>query len=196
MRFFGDWNIVVRRADDRSVIHSVVYDRHSLALRELPVVRQKYPEPEFFVQIGTWTKYLPSLRGHPRENAVRVAQEQQAPEALALQAWSLDQQNARDIEHKVAFLWRKYLFVFCAALAWAGTLVFSIIEMMEPWKYYGLLSVACWVAVITFLFLHEREWGFSLFLALVLFIVELVVMLPIRSGWQAWIECKIFGTCG
>jgi hypothetical protein len=196
MRFFGDWNIVVRRANDQSVIHSKVYDRYSLALRDLPRVRQKYPVPEFLVQIGTWTKYLPNLRGHPRENAVRVAREEQAPEAVVLEAWSLDQENARDIEHKVAFLWRKYLFVFCAGMAWVGALAFDIMRMMEPWKSYGLLWGACWVAVIGFLFFHEREWGFSLFVAFVLLIAELLVMSPIESGWQAWIECKIFGACG
>jgi hypothetical protein len=183
-------------ADDLSVIHSQVYDRHSLAFRQLRAVRQKYPAPAFLVQIGTWTKYLPSLRGHPRDNAVRIAQEQQAPEALVLEAWSLDLENSGDIAHKLAFLWRKYLLIFSAGMAWVGALAFGIMRMMEPWKSYGLLWGACWVAVIGFLFLHEREWGFSLFVAFVLFIAELLVMSPIQSGWQAWTECKIYGACG
>jgi hypothetical protein len=170
MHFFGDYFVVVKNAADNTITCSHLYDRYLTALSALSTLTQRYPQPDYYVSLRTM-KHIPSLRGHPEANVRNIARKEQIPEEVLMQAWAYDNDNSRNFERKIVFLARKYLYILFALSAWIASFVLS--SMLLPrTASVGIVLLAAWAATILFLYLHEKEWGFALFIGLCLFVSQ------------------------
>ena len=170
MHFFGDFYVVVRNAGDNSIVRANLYDRYLTALSALSTLTQRYPRPDYVVSLRT-LKHVPTLRGHPEANVRNLAAKEQIPEEVLLQAWAYDNENSRNLERKLAFLGRRYLFILLALLCWGASFILSVTFVPRSTPS-GIVLLAFWAGTILFLYLHEKEWGFAAITGLALFIAQ------------------------
>lgn len=159
------------------VVLAKMYDTIWHRKRDLPKLMSRYPElKDFSIRWGQISEFVPSLVGHPVENAIKLAEYYREEKEVMLAIHTLENSRARRGKDRWLFYRARYGYLLLAILAFfasAYLLSWSLktYHHLGPASYWGLGPFSIWAMGVWCIYRHFADFSAAVFFAIISFLV-------------------------